>query len=81
MLPKLKKKIKSFLLDEEGKISKASSLYLGAALAAASLASVEAQCLPGGCAGACACAGSCSGGGASCGCVSGCAGGGAGGGY
>ncbi|MBI2558960.1 hypothetical protein HYW20_06585 [Candidatus Woesearchaeota archaeon] len=69
MLPKLKKKIKGFLLEEEGKISKASSLYLGAALAAASLADVHAQCLPGGGGCACACAGSCSGGGGgSCGC-------------
>jgi len=61
MLPKLKRKIKSFLLEEEGKISKASFVYLGAALAAASLASVNAQW-----------AGSCGGedgGAGSCGCV------------
>jgi len=62
MLSKLKRKIKSFLLEEEGKISKASSLYLGAALATASLASVHAQCTV---SGSCAC--SDGGGGGSCG--------------
>jgi len=62
MLPKIKKRIKSFILEEEGRISKQSALKIGAALAlsSASLSHLaDAQCPPGGCAGAGGCGGSC----------------------
>jgi len=42
MLPKIKKKISSFLLSEEGKISKQSLLSLGAFVSAAVIGGVLA---------------------------------------
>lgn len=64
IIPKVKKRISSFLTNEEGKISKQSLLLLGtlasvAAITSLSSTSVYAQC-------------SCAGGGCGCGCSTGC---------
>ena len=76
MLPKIKKRLKSFVLEEEGRISKQSVLKIGSVLATSFLASSHDVL------GGCSCGGSCcggggGGGGGSCGCEEG---GGAGGG-
>ena len=84
LIPKIKKNISSFLLDEKGEISKSSGILLGALFSATSFISVEATHLctsagGGGSTGACSCGGStgaCAcGGGSACAC--GCAAGGA----
>ena len=64
MLPKIKKTIKSYLLEEEGKISKQSVLKIGAALAfSAGLVNspAHAQCADpnGQYSNSCTCTGSC----------------------
>lgn len=70
MLPKIKKRLKSFILEEEGRISKQSVLTIGAILATLGLATTIGgthECPnPGSCDG-CSC-GSCSCGGSCCGC-------------
>ena len=65
MLPKIKKRIKSFILEEEGKISKQSILKIGSVLL---FSVIGAKNVFGGC-GGCGCGGCGSGG--SCGTVQG----------
>ena len=69
MLPKIKKRLKSFILEEEGRISKQSALKIGSVLVLSLLGS--SSNVLGGCScGSCAsdpCAGGGGGGGGSCG--------------
>lgn len=74
MLPKTKKKIKSFVLEEEGKISKQAILKIGTALLSSGLVSANhvfggCSCGGGGASNPCGGGGG-GGGGGSCGCVS-----------
>ena len=72
MLPKIKKKLKSFILEEEGRISKQSVLKIGSVLAMSLLASSHDVL------GGCGCGGGSCGGGSSGGSVDPCGGGGGG---
>ena len=79
MFPKLKKRIKSFILEEEGKIPKQSIIKVGSVLALAALGSAKhvfPQCggPPGGGCNSCSC-GTAEGGEGCGGCGGGCGGG------